>query len=436
MNAKKFYLLIVVAVLALLGAYFINKSNQPESDVSAQAKSLLPELHGHVNDVSAITLHGAGDKVLVTLKRGQDRWSVTEKSGYPADLAKIRQFLIKLDQATLTEQKTANPKLYADLGVEDIDKCGQARPLGDSGDQGGSQKCNSVLVELAGLAQPVQLIIGNYNGAGGGGTFVRRVGAAQSWLANGNLTVARTVADWEHRELTDIPSSRFKSVTLTDPDGKTLKVYKNEPGDSNFSVADVPKGREVSSEFVANGLASVLSDLKADDVFVAKDMASPEKTWKDEFTAFDGLIVVVTGWQANGKDYAQLSAKLDSAAVNAQIDQEQAKSKSGYTAALDAAGKKLDEEKSTTGTQSKANAAAASEVPKPLAVSDPARERKDRLDALSKEVDLLNKTFSGWTFALPSYKFADLSKHMDDMLKPLPTKKPVVGENKPGKHHR
>ena len=408
MNAKKFYVLIAAAVIALVAAWYINSSNAPQTGVSAQAQPLLPELHEHVNDVNAITLTGAGDKVLVTLKRGADGWSIAEKSGYPADLAKIREFLIKLDQATLTEAKTSNPKLYGELGIDDVKDA----------------KSTGVLVTLGGLAKPLAIIIGNYNGAGGGGTFVRRAGEAQSWLAGGNLTVAKTITDWEQRNLADIASTRLRSVTLTNPDGKTLKVYKDAQGDANFKVADVPKGREVASEFVANELGSVLSGQNADDVFAAKDMAPPDKAWKDEYAAFDGLTISATGWQQGGKDYAQFVAHLDETAANAWVDAEQAKAKTDYDNAVDAANKKVAEEKSTTGTQAKANAQAASEVAKPLAVSDAAKDRSDRIAALNKEVAGLNKTFSGWTFALPAYKFTDMSKSLDDMLKPLPEKKP------------
>ncbi|HSN01120.1 MAG TPA: DUF4340 domain-containing protein [Rudaea sp.] len=419
MSPKKFAILVAVAIVALVAAWTINRSNAPQTGVTAQAQPVLPELHDHVNDVNAITLTGAGDKVLATLKHGADGWSIAEKSGYPADLAKIRAFLIKLDQATLTEAKTSNPKLYGELGVDDTKDA----------------KATGVLVTLGGLAKPLSIIIGNYNGAGGGGTFVRRVGDAQSWLAGGNLTVAKTLADWERRTLADIASSRLRAVTLTNPDGKTLKIYKDAQGDANFKVADVPKGREIASEFVANELGSVLSGLNADDAFPAKDMAPPEKAWKDEYAAFDGLTIDATGWEQGGKDYVQLAARLDEAAANAQIDADQAKAKAEYQATVDAANKKVADEKSTTGAQAKANAQAAADVAKPLAVSDPAKDRSDKLAALNKEVASLNKTFSGWTFALPAYKFTDMSKSMDDMLKPLPEKK-VEAKRPVGKTHK
>ena len=410
MNQKTLVYLIGAAVVALGAAVAINVAKRPQSDASEQAKPLLPQLHGHINDVSTITLTGADGKVIATLKRGGDGWTVAEKGNYPADLAKIREFLIKLDQTTLLEQKTSNPQRYADLGVDDVK----------------GKDAKGVLVELAGLPQPAKVIVGNYNGAGGGGTFVRMEGDAQSWLAKGNIAVDKNTAEWEKRDLTDIASNRLASVTLTNPDGKVLKVYKDQAGDANFKVADVPKGRETSSEFAANGLGSALAGLKADDAFPAKDMAPPEKVYKADYVAFDGLVVNVTAWEKDGKDYAQFAAKLDTAAANAQIDKDQAKAKADYEASVQAANKTVAEEKPAEGKQADANAkqASAVEAAKPLAVSDPAKDRQEKLDALNKEVETLNKTFNGWTFALPGYKFSNLNKSMDDMLKPLDAKKP------------
>ncbi len=56
-------------------------------------------------------------------------------------------------------------------------------------------------------------------------------------------------------------------------------------------------------------------------------------------------------------------------------------------------------------------------------MSDPAKDRQQKLDALNAEVAALKKTFDGWTFVLPTYKYTDMTKTIDDMLKPLETKK-------------
>jgi hypothetical protein len=58
-----------------------------------------------------------------------------------------------------------------------------------------------------------------------------------------------------------------------------------------------------------------------------------------------------------------------------------------------------------------------------------------RLDTLSKQVDALNGTFSGWTFVLPSYAFGNMTKTMSDVLVPLtPANKPEAAGAKAHPH--
>jgi len=416
MNAKTLYALIAAAVVALLAAWWINSSRAPVNESAEQSKALLPGLRERLNDITAITLTGADNQVVATLKHGSDGWSIEQKAGYPADLPKLREFLLKLADATVLETKTSNPKLYGDLGVEDVK----------------GKDAKGILVSLDGLKEPVKLIVGNYNGGGGGGTFVRREGEAQTLLVKGNLSVEKTVAGWERHDLTDIAANRLKQVTIANPDGKTLKVYKEQPGDANFKVADVPKGRELSSDFVANAVGATLSGLRSEDVFAAKDMAPPDKVYKVNYAAFDGLNVGLVAWVKDGKDYAQLTASLDQVAAAVHISADQTKAQAEYEAAVQA-GKKAAEDKPATDKPAGDAAAKPAEVAKPLAVSDAAKDRDERLKALNDEVAALNKTFGGWTFVLPGFKFTNIDKTVDDMLKPLEQKKPDAKDGaKPG----
>jgi hypothetical protein len=411
MNVKTLYALIAAAAIALLAAWWINTSHAPVSESAEQNKALLPGLRERLNDITAITLTSADNQVLATLKHGTDGWSIEQKSGYPADLPKLREFLLKLADATVLEQKTSNPKLYADLGVEDVK----------------GKDAKGILVSLEGLKEPVRLIIGNFNGGGGGGTFVRRDGEAQTLLVKGNITVEKTLAGWERHDLTDIAANRLKQVTIANPEGKTLKVSKEQPGDANFKVADVPKGREVSSDFVANAVGATLSGLRSEDVFSAKEMQPPDKVYKVNYAAFDGLNVGMVAWVKDGKDYAQLTASLDQVAAAVHISADQTKAQAEYEAAQ--AAKKTADAKPAADATAKPPA----DVPKPLAVSDPAKDRDERLKVLNDEVASLNKIFSGWTFVLPSFKFTNIDKTVDDMLKPLEQKKPDAKDAaKPG----
>jgi Domain of unknown function (DUF4340) len=412
MKTNTLYSLIAAALIALFAAAWIHNANSPVvNDGAEQGKPLLPGLTDQINEVDSIVFAGAGNKVSATLKRGADGWHVVEKSGYPADLVKLREFLLKLSDATVLEPKTANPKRYADLGVEDIS----------------STTAKGVLVTLGGLKTPLKLVIGLFNGQGGSGTFVRRDGEAQSLLASGNLLAEKDAASWIKHELIDIDPNRIKDIVLTSPDGKILHVAKDQPDDRNFKVADLPKGREVASDYVANSLGSGLANLRADDVIAAKDSPPPDKVYKVRYVGFGGFAIDAMAWEASGKTVLQLIASNDQAQLDGDIALDQAKSKAGYETAVAAAKLKAVELKGDAAAIAKA----AADVPKPPAVEDPDKDRAAHEAIAAKVVEDMNRTFKGWIFVVPAYAFANYNKTMDDMLK-SPQTKPAPGAKPAG----
>lgn len=407
MNQKTLIGLAVAALIAIVVAVALNQRGQPRSEGGTQTQYLAPELRDHVNDVAKLVVTGAENKTVATLERGASGWTLAEKGGYAADTGKLREFLLKLADATLVEQKTASKDKYAVLGVEDVD----------------AKDAKGVKVELGGLAQPLALIVGTAN-ARGGGSFVRRAGEAQSWLASTTLSLPKTAAEWLKKDLADVPATRIESVTVTRADGKSFKVFKAAENDANFKLAEIPKGREAGSEFAANGLASTLAGLRFDDVVAAKDAAPDEaKAAKARYAAFDGLVVDAIAWQKDDKHYAQFKASLDAAQADKGIASAQAKAKEDFdvaTAAAEAA--KASKDPQPEG---------AKDAPiKPLAVSDPAKDREQRLAAVNKEVAELNAHFDGWTYQLPAHKYANIDKSIDDLLKPVEEKKPAASPKK------
>jgi hypothetical protein len=393
MNQKTLIGLALAALFAIVAAIVLNRANAPRSESGEAATGwLAPGLREHLNDVGKVVVTGAEGKVVATLERGANGWSLAEKGGYAVDTGKLRELLLKLADAKLIEQKTANADKYATLGVEDV----------------AGKDAKGVQLELDGLAQPLKLIVGNTNPRGG--TFVRRAGEAQSWLTSATLTVDKNTSDWLGKDLADIAASRIESVAITHADGKVVRAAKAAESDANFTLADVPKGREVASEFTVNGLASTLAGLRFDDVLPAADAAPDDKALKARYATFDGLVVEVTAWPHEGKDYAQLSASLDAAQADKGITAAQAKAKAEFEAAA---------AKEQAGTKEPD----AAEAIKPLAVSDPAKDRDDRLAKLNQEVAALNARFHGWTFVLPAYKYANIDKPLEDLLKPVEEKK-------------
>jgi hypothetical protein len=376
MNQKTLIGLLAVAIVAVGAAFAINHSRKPLSDVSAQAGTLVPGLRDHVNDVSRVSLVGANKQVLVSLERDGNGWKVIEKGGYPADVGKLRDYLLKLADATLLEQKTSNSARYADLGVTDMD----------------DPQAKGIQVELQGLASPVQFIVGTFDGPTNG-SFVRRVGESQSWLAKGSLLPDKNASDWLRKDLGDISSSRVASVSITRGEGKTLSISKTSEDDSLYTVANLPKGRELSSEYAPNGLASVLADLRFDDVAPTSEVAPAEDAIKARYSLFDGIVVDATSWLVGEKRYTTLKASLDQAKAEA------------YVAS-----------KSSTG---EAPPEANSESAETNSSDGKGEEAKPSTADLEKEVASLNAAFDGWSFVLPPHKNANIDKSMDDLLKPL-----------------
>ena len=430
MNPRMLVRLMVVALVALVAALWLGSRRGPSTELEGH-KALVPGLKDAINDVTAVKLTGAENKPIATLEKGEKDWRVAERGGYAADSAKVREFMLKLADGELIEAKTATPELHKKLGVEDP----------------AQKDATSVQVELVGGKGATKLVVGRFNGLGGDGTFVRTAGDNQAWLAKGNLTVDKQPSDWLRKDLVDIASNRIQSVQIT-REGKTLTASKAKPSDANYTVAEVPKGRELTSETSANGLASVLSGLRLDDVFKREEIPAPDANdvRAVRYASWDGLVVSGLAWEKDGKAYAHFEASLVEAKAKDDIREQQARDKADFEA-----------RKAEFEIKAKAEAAKAAEAPavpvpataaqsksappapptpaeaaiekakgeppaEPLAMTDPAKDEELRLARLRKEVEDLNAKFQGWTFVLPSFKYANINKTVDELLKPLPQK--------------
>ncbi len=399
MDKKRFPILVVIALLAVVIAAVLVFKRAPETEGSLSGGPLLPALSDKLNEVEQIVVTGAGDNTLVTVNRSGERWAVAERDGYPADASKVRSLLLKLADARINEAKTANPERYAQLGVEDV--------AGDS--------AAGVRVALSGSGYQDSVIIGNNAGLSGG-TYARHADDSTSVLVGDELSVDREPGQWLQPAVIDIASSRIREIELAIGDGAPLRVAKTAPGDANFTVADVPRGRQVQSEFVANGMGSMLTALTLEDV--ARDTGEIDADHhRGVYRLFDGIVINLDGWKEGEEaTWVRLSASLDEAAattaVAADVAREQADAQAladANAAAEDAAGDKED-------VADGEDAAAAEPVAAPVPTIDVEARTSEKLAELRAEVESINAVAEGWRFRIPSFKFDPINKRMDDML--------------------
>ena len=296
MNRHKLAVLGGVAVVALAAALWSTSTRTPVQDATP-SQALVPGLEAALNDVTTVRVRGPGDRVLATLVREGDGWIVQERA-WPADVSKLRAYLLKLAQARRVEEKTSNPTLYDRLGVEPMDLA----------DAYGTQ------LELDGLQPPVRLIVGR-NVPRGSGTYARFAGQPQSWEANADLAVEREPANWLLRDLADVPAARIERVEIVPAQGAPVRIERAQAkqGGGEFRVANLPAGREPATEFVADAAAGFLSGLRFDDLPADNPAPPAAGLTRATFATADGLTVTATTWVHDGKTLARFEASADEA---------------------------------------------------------------------------------------------------------------------------
>lgn len=363
-------LIVLAAALAVLAlvALWGQRGDAPQTQVNAL---FLPELEASLGDIDRVRVAGAGNQTLATLERRPDSWVVAEKGEYPADIAKIRGALRALAEARIVEQKTANPAYYDRLGVASV----------DSEDARGVE-----LTAYAGEAVHASVIVGDSDAANL--QYVRSSDAETSYLVDREIEVPRNAVGWIDTTIMDLSSSRVASVTIEHPDGETVRITKDDPDETNFTVENVPEGRELSYPGVANVIANTLRDLRLGDVAPA-GAELPDETTRATFRTFDGLVVNATAFTRDGEQWVRFEAGVEQAAADD----------------ADASADETDGSDGAEGAAADAEASAAD-----AAANDGGVDAAD-------EAERINARVAGWEYQIPSYLYGQLTRRMEDLLR-------------------
>jgi hypothetical protein len=367
--------LVVLAVIVLVTQH----SGAPSSSAGAK---FVPDLQSALNDIDKVTIVKAGGATVATLERHADGWVVAERGDYPADVGKLRKNLVALAEASILEDKTANPDNYERLGVQDIDK----------------DSAKGVAVSLAAAKRQLPtLIVGDADGTKY--RYVRRAGEAQSFLIDRDPDFPRNTPQWLAQTIVDVRSDRVQKVVIQHTDGETVTIEKPDRKAMNFDVQGVPAGRELLYPGVANVIGNSLRELNLQDVAIADSSPAPPPMAHVEFLTFDGLVVDVDGVKDGDKNWITLTAKFDP---------DQAKRFAPGAAAAGADGKPGtadDQAKPAGGEASKA--AGDSQASKPASPPD-----------VSQEAEQINQRVGKWRYQIATFQYDQMTRRMSDLLKP------------------
>jgi len=232
MTPKQFAALAVAAVVSSVAAIAVYSSSVPWSSATESGEALFAGLPARAKDVAEIEVD-RGDKKITLEHKGKD-WLLTEHDSFVADPKEVDALLAGLSKAQLVEAKTRMKDRYAILGVEDP----------------ATKDAKSVLVRLVDDQgkEIGSVIVGTKRqdtlGVGGSGTYVRKPGDAQAWLANTDINAGVKFADWVNPQLFETPREDVEHLTVDIPGEEPLEIVRAKDGPGH-TLSEIPDGMKL-----------------------------------------------------------------------------------------------------------------------------------------------------------------------------------------------
>ncbi|MCC6719719.1 MAG: DUF4340 domain-containing protein [Acetobacteraceae bacterium] len=305
---RRTLLLAIAGIVALfVGWQFGMPSHGGGQKTIAPGTLVFPGLAAKLQDAQRVTITTKGHTL--TLVRHDGIWGIAERGGYRAQQDRLRELLTGLTELRVTEPRTADPAQYDRLGVGDPNK-----PV---------TTANLLRVYGPGDSIIAELIVGHRRVRTAGNVpesiYIRRVGEAQSWLAEGRLPVDADPQLWFEREITNIRKEQVASVVTTRAEG-TLEFGR----DGDTLVLTSPAEHPKLDEYRVEDVFRALDGLTLTEVKPAAEQPG-EKIGTAVYTLTDGMTVTVTVFRQDTDIWAQFhaagagEAKAKADALNARV---------------------------------------------------------------------------------------------------------------------
>jgi hypothetical protein len=297
MTPRSFVYLAVAAALSLLFAVVSFASHNQWSSGKAGGDKLFPKLTSEASQIGTIEVR-QGDKDVVLERKGGS-WVLKNRGGYSADPVKVRTLLVRMAEADLIERKTTRPDRYAALELED--------PAG--------KDAKSRLVKMAAGDGKVigEVVLGKRRfdvlGTGKGGTYVRKPGDPQTWLASAEIEAPAAVRDWVSTSVFTADAGKISRVSIEIPGEEALRIEREQAPAKDSKDKDdkeakdqpapasqpklqfagfPPEGKKLKDAGAADGIARALASIDMEDVRKADASPAPDTLSTVTVTVTDG----------------------------------------------------------------------------------------------------------------------------------------------------
>jgi len=286
MDSKTFNILAISAAISLVTAGIVHSAYDTWTPEKIEGEKLLPDFERYADNIANVTLQ-KGETTLTLIKAKNGKWSLSERDSYPVLRNKVRGLLGQVARTELVEAKTRDPKRYNLL------------ELGDPAEKNAVSK----RIKLSDASGRVlsELVIGKQRlsafGSGKSGSYARRVGNDQTWLANVAIEVPLDITSWVDTTFFKMPLDKVSAVTLTPPDGKAVRLVleapekkvdsaaskdvddkktATKPAEPKFEFSSIPEGKKLKDRVDATQMIKTLETLDLKDVRKAGGVEAPK----------------------------------------------------------------------------------------------------------------------------------------------------------------
>ncbi|MGI9493434.1 MAG: DUF4340 domain-containing protein [Geminicoccaceae bacterium] len=271
--------------------------NQPSTaPVVYVDEPVFPTLRANPDAVAKITIQ-TNESSVILARTSPETWVAPDHYEYPAATENINRLVRQLNDMRLIEAKTSSLKRHVRLEVEDLSDDAKSRLIRLEDDQG------NVLAEAL-----IGKRLFRLTGTEPSGTYLRRLGEEQSWLASGGFDLEPAIETWLDQLVVEIPGGQVARIEITPIEGGGY-VFSRETLESDLAVEGLADGETLSDEADLSQLSSAMTSVSFAGVKPLADVEWPDARYHAKVTTFDGLDLRVELALINDEPWATFDAK-------------------------------------------------------------------------------------------------------------------------------
>jgi hypothetical protein len=267
--------LAVVTLITTCAAVWVTLQQPSAGPVQIGDEPAFPALRERADAVAKVIVTTPEGEF--TLTRAAEGWVAADRHDYPVAADKLRQLIVQLADMRLIEAKTSRPDRYPRLEVEDVADGASSRLIRLEDADG------TVLAEAIVGKRRQRL-----TGAEPSGTYLRRPGEAQSWLASGSIDLDEQVQPWLEEEIVALEGERVQRMEVSPPSGDGYAVVRDKP-EAELRLDGLAEDEKLKEDANLNQLIGALATVRLEDVRPASEIDWPDERHMVRALTFDGV---------------------------------------------------------------------------------------------------------------------------------------------------